>query len=141
MTFFFEELRRSSGTFRVELAATVFYAVYLAAQWPALVQASDWIAIPVALLAICYPVKVALMAWLVANGGESWDFGRSRVLVTWADWVSGFDESAQNNSAHWIFDALASSTRVLAGYLIAAVSGIMVTRPASRSFIASGWPL
>ena len=37
----------------------------------------------VALLAICYPVKVALMAWLVANGGESWDFGRSRVLVTW----------------------------------------------------------
>ena len=56
----------------------------------------------------------------------------SRVLVTWADWVSGFDESAQNNSAHWIFDALASSTRVLAGYLIAAVSGIMLG-------VAIGW--
>src|ERR1700716_4597473 len=56
----------------------------------------------------------------------------SRVFVTWMDWIFGIDESAQTNSGRWIFDALASSLRVSAGYLIAALSGIVLG-------VAIGW--
>lgn len=56
----------------------------------------------------------------------------SRVFMTLLDWVTGFDESAQNNSGHWIFDALASTTRVFAGYLLAAITGVAMG-------VAIGW--
>jgi NitT/TauT family transport system permease protein len=56
----------------------------------------------------------------------------SRVFVTWMDWIFGIDESAQTNSGRWVFDALASSLRVFAGYLIAALSGIVLG-------VAIGW--
>lgn len=48
----------------------------------------------------------------------------SRVFMTWGDWMFGFDESAQDISGRWFSDALASSTRVFAGYTIASVLGI-----------------
>jgi NitT/TauT family transport system permease protein len=56
----------------------------------------------------------------------------SQVLWTWADWLFTIDESTQNNSGHWWIDALASATRVLGGYAIAAVCGISIG-------IAIGW--
>ncbi|MFE1599334.1 ABC transporter permease [Methylobacterium sp. ID0610] len=48
----------------------------------------------------------------------------SAVLHALADWVGGFDESTQSYSGHWLQDALASLSRVLAGYAIAAFAGI-----------------
>lgn len=56
----------------------------------------------------------------------------SSVLWSLADWIFGIDESTQNYSGHWLKDAFASSLRVGAGYLIAAVSGIVAG-------IAIGW--
>ena len=56
----------------------------------------------------------------------------SRVFVTWGDWVFGYDESAQDISGRWLSDALASSTRVFTGYLIAAVLAITLG-------VAIGW--
>jgi NitT/TauT family transport system permease protein len=56
----------------------------------------------------------------------------SRVFMTWGDWMFGFDESAQDISGRWFSDALASSTRVFAGYSIASVLGISMG-------VAIGW--
>jgi NitT/TauT family transport system permease protein len=56
----------------------------------------------------------------------------SRVIVTWADWLFATDGSSQADSGRWFFDAAASLTRVLSGYAIAAVSGILLG-------IAIGW--
>lgn len=56
----------------------------------------------------------------------------SVVAHSWIDWLSGFDGSSQSYSGHWLQDAVASCLRVLAGYLIAAVSGVMLG-------IAIGW--
>lgn len=50
----------------------------------------------------------------------------STVCVTWADWIFHTDESSQSNAGRWIYDAMASSMRVFAGYAIAAVSGIFL---------------
>lgn len=56
----------------------------------------------------------------------------SRVILTWADWIFGTDGSTQSYSGHWLSSALASLARVLAGYAIAAVSGILLG-------VAIGW--
>jgi NitT/TauT family transport system permease protein len=56
----------------------------------------------------------------------------SQVLWTWADWLFAIDDSTQDNAGHWWVDALASGSRVLIGYAIAAVSGIAIG-------IAIGW--
>ena len=56
----------------------------------------------------------------------------SRVFMTWGDWVFGFDESAQDISGRWLSDALASSTRVFTGYVIAAALAITLG-------VAIGW--
>src|SRR5258708_26613639 len=56
----------------------------------------------------------------------------SRVVETWADWLFAIDGSSQADSGRWIFDAAASLTRVLSGYAIAALSGILLG-------IAIGW--
>jgi len=48
----------------------------------------------------------------------------SRVFLTWADWIFGYDESAQDISGRWLSDAVASSSRVFAGYAIAALLAI-----------------
>lgn len=50
----------------------------------------------------------------------------SRVLVAWADWVFATDGNTQTYSGHWIFDTIASATRVLAGFALAAVMGIII---------------
>lgn len=56
----------------------------------------------------------------------------SAVLHALADWIIGYDETTQSYSGHWQRDALASAVRVLLGFGIAAVSGIMIG-------IAIGW--
>jgi NitT/TauT family transport system permease protein len=56
----------------------------------------------------------------------------SRVLWTWADWLFAIDESTQDNAGRWWRDALASGSRVLSGYGIAAACGISIG-------IAIGW--
>ncbi len=56
----------------------------------------------------------------------------SRVFMTWGDWIFGFDESAQDISGRWLSDALASSTRVFTGYVIAAALAITLG-------VAIGW--
>jgi NitT/TauT family transport system permease protein len=56
----------------------------------------------------------------------------SRVVDTWADWLFAIDGSSQSDSGRWFFDAAASLARVLSGYAIAAVSGILLG-------IAIGW--
>jgi len=56
----------------------------------------------------------------------------SRVFMTWMDWLFGFSGAAQDYSGHWLNDATASCLRVLAGYLIGAVSGIALG-------VAIGW--
>jgi NitT/TauT family transport system permease protein len=50
----------------------------------------------------------------------------SRVMMSWADWLFAINESTQDNAGHWYLDALASSTRVFAGYCIAAGLGIFL---------------
>jgi NitT/TauT family transport system permease protein len=56
----------------------------------------------------------------------------SRVIATWADWLFAIDGSSQADSGRWIFDAAASLARVLSGYAIAALSGILLG-------VAIGW--
>ncbi|SAL67496.1 ABC transporter permease [Caballeronia udeis] len=56
----------------------------------------------------------------------------SRVVGTWADWLFAIDGSSQSDSGRWFFDAAASLARVLSGYAIAAVSGILLG-------VAIGW--
>ena len=56
----------------------------------------------------------------------------STVLHALGDWLLGLDESTQTYSGRWIPDALASLTRVAAGYAIAAVSAILIG-------VAIGW--
>jgi NitT/TauT family transport system permease protein len=50
----------------------------------------------------------------------------SKVLWSLGDWVFGIDESTQAYSGNWAKHAAASCRRVAAGYLIAAVSGIVL---------------
>jgi NitT/TauT family transport system permease protein len=56
----------------------------------------------------------------------------SAVLYAWADWIVGFNNSAGSYSGGWLGDAAASGMRVLAGFSLAAVSGITLG-------IAIGW--
>lgn len=56
----------------------------------------------------------------------------STVLHAWADWAFGIDGTSQTYSGHWLSDALASCLRVLAGYALATVSGVLLG-------IAIGW--
>jgi NitT/TauT family transport system permease protein len=48
----------------------------------------------------------------------------SRVMLSLADWMFSIDEYTQDSAGHWIIDAMASCSRVFAGYLIAAVLGV-----------------
>lgn len=48
----------------------------------------------------------------------------SRVMLSWADWIFSIDEFTQDSAGRWIYDALASSSRVFTGYFIASVLGI-----------------
>jgi NitT/TauT family transport system permease protein len=50
----------------------------------------------------------------------------SRVVSTWLDWVFATDGTSQADSGRWIFDAAASMTRVVSGYLIATVTGVLL---------------
>ncbi len=79
---FLHAFNRSSGTFRIELAATLFLCLYLSTHMPLIVEQWRDMAIPLTLIALCYPLKILLMAWLVRQGGTSWDFGHSPRLVT-----------------------------------------------------------
>ncbi len=72
---------RASGTFRAEFAATVFICLFLSTHLPVIVANLRMLAIPLALLAACYALKVALMVWLELRGGTAWDFGHSQKLV------------------------------------------------------------
>ncbi|RVU19015.1 ABC transporter permease [Methylobacterium oryzihabitans] len=54
------------------------------------------------------------------------------VLHALADWMFGLDETTQSYSGEWLGGALASLTRVLAGFAIAAVSGTLIG-------VAIGW--
>ncbi|GJD61335.1 ABC transporter permease [Methylobacterium frigidaeris] len=54
------------------------------------------------------------------------------VLHALGDWLLGLDESTQTYSGRWVPDALASLTRVAAGYAIAAASAIVIG-------VAIGW--
>ncbi len=56
----------------------------------------------------------------------------SQVLWTWADWLFAIDLSTQDYAGHWWVDALASASRVLSGYGIAALSGVSLG-------VAIGW--
>ncbi|WP_298355914.1 methyltransferase [Rhodoblastus sp.] len=72
---------RTSGTFRAELAATVFICLFLSTHLR-FIAAHFWpLAVPLILLAGCYALKVALMVWLELRGGTAWDFGHSQKLV------------------------------------------------------------
>jgi protein-S-isoprenylcysteine O-methyltransferase Ste14 len=72
---------RTSGTFRAELASTLFICLYLSMRIPFIVGHFWRLAVPIALLAACYALKVALMVWLELRGGTAWDFGHSPKLV------------------------------------------------------------
>ena len=56
----------------------------------------------------------------------------SVVLHAWLDWIFGFDETTQSYSGRWVFDALASTVRVLGGFAIATATGIALG-------VAIGW--
>lgn len=56
----------------------------------------------------------------------------TKVILTWSDWLLGINGASETNSGRWIVDALNSGFRVITGYLIAAVSGIVLG-------IAIGW--
>lgn len=56
----------------------------------------------------------------------------SAVLYSWADWIIGFNHSVGSESGTWLADAAASMLRVLSGFSIAAISGVMLG-------IAIGW--
>lgn len=56
----------------------------------------------------------------------------STVLWAWADWVFGIDGNTQTYSGNWLFDMLASLSRVLAGFAIATVLAVSVG-------VAIGW--
>lgn len=56
----------------------------------------------------------------------------SAVLYSWADWIFGFNHSAGSDSGAWLVDAAASGMRVITGFGLAAVSGVMLG-------IAIGW--
>ncbi|KLN52052.1 ABC transporter permease [Variovorax paradoxus] len=48
----------------------------------------------------------------------------SQVLVAWADWVFATDGNTQSYSGRWIFDTLASASRVFAGFALATLLGV-----------------
>jgi NitT/TauT family transport system permease protein len=50
----------------------------------------------------------------------------SAVLHALGDWVFGLDASTQDYSGTWLRHALSSTWRVLAGFLIAGLSGVMI---------------
>jgi NitT/TauT family transport system permease protein len=50
----------------------------------------------------------------------------SKVLSIWLDWLLGTTGNAESNSGKWLHDAMSSAARVLTGYAIAAVSGIVL---------------
>ncbi len=56
----------------------------------------------------------------------------SAVVHAWLDWIFGFDETTQSYSGHWVFDALASTVRVLSGFAIATITGVAIG-------VAIGW--
>lgn len=50
----------------------------------------------------------------------------SAVAAAWADWVFATDGNTQSYSGHWIFDVLASTSRVAAGFAIATALGVFL---------------
>nr|WP_245605520.1 hypothetical protein [Thermicanus aegyptius] len=50
----------------------------------------------------------------------------SKVLQIWMDWIFGTTGNSETNSGQWIRDAFSSAFRVSAGYVIAAISGIVL---------------
>lgn len=50
----------------------------------------------------------------------------SQVLLAWADWVFATDGNTQTYSGRWVFDVAASAGRVLAGFALAALAGIVL---------------
>lgn len=74
--------RSTSGTFWAELITTVYFCFFLNLNWARIAEVWDFFDTPLILLGLLYPAKIALMAWLERQGGEPWDFGHSRKLVT-----------------------------------------------------------
>ncbi len=56
----------------------------------------------------------------------------STVAWAWADWVFGTDGNTQTYSGNWLFDMLASLSRVLAGFAIATALAVSIG-------VAIGW--
>jgi NitT/TauT family transport system permease protein len=50
----------------------------------------------------------------------------SQVMVAWADWVFATDGNTQSYSGHWIYDTMASASRVFAGFTLATVLGVSI---------------
>lgn len=50
----------------------------------------------------------------------------SKVMITWFDWVFSLSGESEANSGLWLKDALSSGVRVIAGYMIAAIIGIVL---------------
>lgn len=50
----------------------------------------------------------------------------SQVLVAWADWIFGTDGNTQTYSGRWLFDVLHSFWRVLAGFALAGLLGVVL---------------
>jgi protein-S-isoprenylcysteine O-methyltransferase Ste14 len=73
---------RSSGTFRAELVATSFVAVFFTTHAERIADHLAELIVPLSLVAACYVAKIGLMAHLARQGGEAWDYGHSRKLVT-----------------------------------------------------------
>ncbi|MET0877645.1 MAG: ABC transporter permease, partial [Tardiphaga sp.] len=56
----------------------------------------------------------------------------STVLWAWGDWLFATDGNTQTYSGHWVFDMIASLTRVVAGFAIATVLAV-------TAGVAIGW--
>jgi len=50
----------------------------------------------------------------------------SQVMVAWADWVFATDGNTQTYSGRWVFDVAASAGRVLAGFALASLLGVVL---------------
>jgi protein-S-isoprenylcysteine O-methyltransferase Ste14 len=75
-------MRGSSGTFWAELITTVYFCFFLHFNWTRIAEVWDLYDMPLFILAVLYPAKIGLMHWLEQQGGEPWDFGHSKKLVT-----------------------------------------------------------
>ena len=73
---------QTSRTFRSELIATALTGLFVTTHAEAITANLPRLAVPLALVAICYLAKILLMAHLNRQGGEAWDLGHSPKLVT-----------------------------------------------------------